>query len=634
MNTQLRRGTTLLLIVFMVSFSLIALEAFSAMPSTTLKSKYVIVGQEKIPREECLIVDIDGGRQAAPKVQNPFIIGATGMGGGAWICAIELLYYVNIVNGTIDWWLATGLKYDPDYMGLTLYLRKGVTWSDGEPFTAEDVVFTYQMLLNYGPQLNWGALVQEWVEDVKALDKYTVYFRFKKPCPRFHLTILSSWGWPPPIVPKHIWEKVDPTKFDNYPPVWTGPYELVEATETRFVWKRRDDYWAAKVLGPEYLPKPKYVIYTWPGPEEKRVAEMARHMLDSICDIDVGAFLELKKKNPYVRAWHKDPPYTFLDPCPRYIMINTRRYPWNMSEVRWAVSRAINRTRIIKVAYKGTTTPCEILIPAYKWHVDRFISKVEDIIKKYDPCKYDPEETIRIFESLGFKRGPDGVWVTPNGTRLSLTILAPAPWIEIKRIAMFVAEDLKKVGIDAVVKVLEGAPFSDAWNRNNFEAMSAWMCYSASDPYYLFEYYHSRYYAPTGNVSAANHEGYRNPELDRLVDELAVIPPEDPRVVDYYRRLTEIIMRDLPSIPITQAVKLVPFDYYYWEGWPTAENPYCAPCNWWPIFKLVLHRIKPTGRRPPTETLTQQYMWIIAIVIVVILILVGLLIYRRRRRRA
>jgi peptide/nickel transport system substrate-binding protein len=551
------------------------------------------------PREKILIVDIDAGRVADPTNWN-WMVPGTRRDQGYHQLILEKLFYINFETGEVIPWLAESYEYKDNYTKFIIHLRKGVAWSDGAPFTADDIVFTYETMLKYAPQLAYSSDVKEWVKSVRKIDDYTVEVTLTKPNPRFHLLAIAFtqgvWGGME-VLPKHVWEGKDPLTFKFYPPIGTGPYVLVEASETRFVYKRRDDWWATKVFG--IRPAPEYVIYVWYGPEETRVMRMARHELDSICDITPGAFLSLKEKNPYVVAWYADVPYAWLDPCPRYISIPWTRYPWNIPEVRRALSYLVNREELIKIAYEYSSIPSWGLYPFYGG-LKPYFDAIKDLLEKYDwVIKYDPKKAEEIFKSLGFKKGPDGVWVTPNGTRLALTIIAPSPWIEILRNAVVVANQWKAAGIDVVVKTLEAAPFFDAIYRGQYEAASYWHCPPGpSEAYLITSTLHSRYVVPVA-VEAAPHlnvERYRNPELDKILDEWAMTPPENiEKCKELFRKAMEIWLRDLPQgIPLSQARKLIPFDTYYWVGWPTADNPWIHPCNWWASFLLVI-----TGYRSP-----------------------------------
>src|SRR5690606_1783994 len=80
-------------------------------------------------------------------------------------------------------WLATGHEFNEDFTAVTVNIRDGVKWSDGEPFTANDVAFTFTMLKEHAPKLTWSIDVQTWVEDVKADDDLTVTFTLTNPNP-------------------------------------------------------------------------------------------------------------------------------------------------------------------------------------------------------------------------------------------------------------------------------------------------------------------------------------------------------------------------------------------------------------------------------------------------------------------
>jgi peptide/nickel transport system substrate-binding protein len=145
------------------------------------------VSAQMPPREKSLII-AHGSRFADPENWNILLPTAVSRSAsGMHQLIYEYFFYINMQTGELIPWLATGYNYSPDYTVLTVYLRKGVTWSDGKPFTADDVVFTYNLLLQHGAKLVWGDIVQQYVESVTKIDDYTVQFKLKNPNPRFHL---------------------------------------------------------------------------------------------------------------------------------------------------------------------------------------------------------------------------------------------------------------------------------------------------------------------------------------------------------------------------------------------------------------------------------------------------------------
>lgn len=130
---------------------------------------------------------------------------------------------MNFLTGETKPWLAQEYSYNEDFTTCTLKLTEGVTWSDGEPFTAEDVAFTQQMLLD-NPTLNGAAGTIESVKSVTAEDDLTVVWELNEADTWFHYRFLAGIiADGVRVMPKHIWEGEDPGTFKFNPPVQTGP---------------------------------------------------------------------------------------------------------------------------------------------------------------------------------------------------------------------------------------------------------------------------------------------------------------------------------------------------------------------------------------------------------------------------
>jgi len=113
-----------------------------------------------------------------------------------------------------------------------------VTWNDGQPYTADDIVFSQNLLLQ-NPALNGAAAVQRDIASVTALDSQTVLFTLTNAIPRFHYRFIAGIiedGVR--VVPKHIWENEDPGTFTFNPPVSTGAYTLKESSSSKlyYLW--------------------------------------------------------------------------------------------------------------------------------------------------------------------------------------------------------------------------------------------------------------------------------------------------------------------------------------------------------------------------------------------------------------
>lgn len=551
------------------------------------------------PREETLVTH-DAQVYTIFDSFNPFIPNGGHYQSGWYNWNLEFLWYINYATGEWIYWLITGWEYQDNYKTFILHVRPGVTWNDGEPFTANDIVFTINMVKG-NERLYWHDWADEWIEEATAPDKLTAVLKLKKPNPRIHY---SFRGWALTIVPEHVWKNVDPTTFKNYPPVSTGPYKLkaVYPDLKMFVWERRDDYWAKDVMG--MFPQPKYIVMRTAPPADQIFTEYVKGYTDFGRDLP----MEMVKKAAEVNrncTW-----VPFYDPCPRGLWINCQKYPLSLPEVRWAISYCIDREKLASVWPSLETPPT---VPAkFPWADWAGLTKFvfSDVFEKYK-LEFNPDKAAQILDSLNFKdRDGDGIRETPNGTRLSWTIITPvAPGGFEHTAALELSEVLKTIGVETTVKTLPWATFDEMLSTGQADMASYWLCTGMpwnSDAYYLIEGFHSKYakrYPVGTRMLAGAWVRLVDPELDEVIDKLAVIDPSHPDYMDLAKKGIELFMRDLPAIPIVQTIYTMPWQTTYWTNWPMKGNFYAWPPNWWPEFLFVVLNLKST-RVTPTPTVS------------------------------
>ena len=505
----------------------------------------------------------------------------------------EYFFYYNLQTGEFIPWLAESYEYNDDYTTITVNLRDGVTWSDGEAFTADDVVFTYDLLLA-NPGMVWAEEVANRVESVEAADDLTATFNLTAPNPRLHLNreafpAVGIWGGIT-ILPQHVWEGVDPLTFTNSDPIGTGPYVLANASQNVMSYERRDDWWGIEVFG--VTPAPRVVNFQHVGPSTSVALALAANELDSpnIGILALADYLAVADRNPNLIAWTDGPPYAWLDPCPRGLMVQNAHEPWDQADARWALSYLIDRDQIVELAYEGTTVPSWGIWPFYDG-LNPYFDAIADLREQHPTTAYDPAQAEERFTALGFTQNADGMWTSADGEVLTVNYLVNADSIEEMRVSTVLADQLEAAGVAVEVQPLSGPVLSDTILRGDYDIKLHSMC-----PGYIFdnlELFHSKFYQPLGEPAPwfeRNSFRYQNPEFDAIVDEMAATPPDDEaRTIELYQEAMAILFEDLPVVNMVQAPALVPFNTTYWEGWPTASDAWNMPVSWWATFNLVLN---------------------------------------------
>jgi peptide/nickel transport system substrate-binding protein len=319
--------------------------------------------------------------------------------------------------------------------------------------------------------------------------------------------------------------------------------------------------------------------------------------VDSIMDVTLGAFEAMQAQNPNIIAWKDGMPFVWLDPCARQISIETgpQNAPWDDPEMRWVLNNATDRQEIVDIAYEGVTIPSRTIYVEYGGLFPT-IDAIEEAGMAMSPnADLDAAEATLL--AKGYERGPDGLW-QKDGHVLSIRIQVNEGFIEKRRIAADVVEQWQKFGINASSDIVAGATWESNKNAGLYEATGDWdSCGSINEPWATLNRYTSDKLRPIGENSAGdNHQRWQGPDNDaytEIVNEIGTLPLGDPQIIPMVVEAYRYFYDALPTIPVTQATKLVPFNTTYWTGWPTAENNYNHPATWWQsVHQIFQHLTK------------------------------------------
>lgn len=526
---------------------------------------------------------------------NPAVYAIQGLRQAMW----EPLLILNYSTGKLDGWLAESFDANATQDVWTLKLRPGITWNDGKPLTADDVLFTVDLIQKTNGARFHGSLSSE-IKAVKKIDDRTVEFTLNAPDPRFVLQNFAvKVGNALSILPKHVWEgQTDPMTFKNYDgktsPVFSGPYKLVSVSPTDFVFGRDDNWWGAKT-GFQPLPAPKKLVWTASANDDIKVNRMANNELDVVHDISLGSFETLQAKNPKVISWYKDAPYSWPDPCPRPLDINNSVAPWNDVDMRRMLNYVINRDQIVDVGYENTTTKLDGIFPNYP-ALNAYMAKLPpDLVKNL--WTTDTQKAADILTSKGYTK-QSGYW-QKDGKNLSLEIPSFQGDSESNRAIDVLVEQLQNFGIDAVNRItLTDTAYNNVQIGNYAASWGDYICGSVNEPWENLYTLVGSEVAPTG-TDALTEPGkynvfrYVNKDFNDLVDQIGKLPLGDPKIDPLFIKAMTIYYNDLPAIPLTNAKKLLPYNTTYWTNWPTADNDYVVPAHWWQSTFVMLTHIKP-----------------------------------------
>lgn len=442
-------------------------------------------------------------------------------------------------------WLATAYEWkDPQNLQFTI--REGVKWSDGEPFTPDDVVFTLNMLKEHAALDTRG--LWKSLESVTA-EGNNVLFKFTEPAASlFERAAIQR------IVPKHVWEKeADPVTFVNEQPVATGPFLPESFNQRQLVLKRNPNYWQADKI------KVNQLVFTKGEGNQVDNLKLARGEYDA-----QGNFVP-NIEQAYVAQDPEHNKYWFPAGGAIGLGMNLGKAPFNDVEFRRAMAYAINREEIINKAqfgYVSQASQTGLVLPGQK---DWLPAGIEND----GMFPFDQAEATKILEAAGYNKGGDGKFLNKEGQPMEFTFLVQSGWTDWIQAAQVIQTNLQALGLTVNVQTPTPETVESQRAAGDYDMLFV-VHGGACNMYDNFYYLDSRAPATT------NYIFHKNPEVDELIDQLRtkVDVEEQKQVVG---ELATYSVEQFPTVPLWYGANWFEYSTRRAEGWPNAENPYAKP---------------------------------------------------------
>ncbi len=521
-------------------------------------------------RSETLYVS--GSAWGPPSTWNPFQPGNLANTTGTIGYVYEFLFDYDPLSGQMKPWLAESGEWTDD----TTYkvtLRDGLTWSDGEPLTAADVAYTYELGNQYSAI--WFAPMWNYLTGITAVDDLNLEFTFNDD-PLYQEFENNLYNIP--IVPQHLWEgrsEEDITVGANENPVGSGAYLYESNSEDRNVWLRNDSWWGTSVFG---APTPKRIVDIRTSSNNVALGMVLKGELDLSNNFLPGV-AEMANKG-YVSTYYAEAPY-MLSANTAVLFLNTTKQPMDDAAFRKALAYSINVDDIVKIAYANLVKAADPtgLLPTLSTYIDQ--SVVDEL-----GWTYDPDEAMSILTDAGYTMGDDGFFNAPDGSDIALEVTCPFGWTDWMEAINVIATSAQAAGINVKAETPDYGAWNDALQGGTFDmTLNNWASMS-NTPWTL---YNLLFRHPIQDqMQSGNFGRYEDQEVFDLVDALARVQTSD---VTGMQEATSAIQRkmltDVPMIPLWYNGLWAQFSNAVWTNWPTEDSASpTLPTTWSGYWQL------------------------------------------------
>ena len=465
----------------------------------------------------------------------------------------EPLVYVNILQDAKETpMLASSYQWNADKTQITFTVRDGVKWSDGQPLTADDVAYTYNLMKQTPALDNYSLWSAAGLTSVTATGNQ-VTMVFKQNAQVYFYTFASLVG----IVPKHIWSTGDaaahPDTWTDPNPIGSGPY-TVKCTPNNMEYTANPNFWQP---GKPYVTKLEYPAYLDNGPANQDLAS-GKAQWGSQFITGIKSFYLNKSSDNH--TW--SPPVVNVAVIPN---LDPSHAATSKLGVRQAIAYAIDKAKVSAIGEDGQQLPANqtgIVTPTF----DKFNDAAAISAAGFD--KPDLTKAAAALATAGY---------SPSNP-LNLTIISIQGYTDWDASIAIIKDELKPLGINLTESSLTNQTYYDKLYKGDYDLAYGSQPSGGPSPYTeLRAWLHSANSAPIGqSASAGNFERYNNPAVDKLLDDYATAPSEDQQV-SMIKQVSAHVLQDLPFIPVTESADWFQYNTKNFGGWPTADNPYAQP---------------------------------------------------------
>ncbi|GAA3732286.1 ABC transporter substrate-binding protein [Plantactinospora mayteni] len=466
-------------------------------------------------------------------------------------------------------WLATAYTWkDPKTLVFTI--REGVKWTDGKPFGADDVAFSFNLLKQHQALDSTG--VWRYLSAVVADDPRTVTMTFTEPGASAFLLVSELQ-----IVPKHIWSTVsDPVTFTNATdPVGTGSFTVKAFNPQQLTIARNPNYWQADKIKVNEIR-----FHNGDGGGQIDQLKLSRGEYDHN-----GMFVpDIKKayvdRDPEFNHYWYPPGGTIS------VYLNLTRAPFDDLAFRRALTTAFDRQEISDKAQFGYVKPASqtgLIVPGQAGWLPPDIPNQG--VLGYDPAKADADLT-----AAGYPKNAEGKRLGKDGKPITFTFKVPGSWTDWVQAARIVTENLTELGFTVQTQTPTPESYENDRAIGSYDALFGVHGGSCN----MFTNFQaplaSDQSAPIGKKAANNFVRWTDPRTDQLIQALKVATDENAQkaaVAD----LSRIMMDQVPMIPLWYGAKWFQYRTKKAVGWPSEENPYANPGD----NLLIITNLRPAG---------------------------------------
>jgi peptide/nickel transport system substrate-binding protein len=524
------------------------------------------------------LVIVDSVGVVFNKTFNPYVQSSLSVGMNMQDLTYEPLLMFNMMQPTQPPipWLATAYSWSNGGKTLTLTTRQGVTFSDGKPFSAADVAFTFNLLMKNPTLSNPAPNPTPLPTSATATGPNTVVLTFAKPQYANLFLIGSTY-----ILPQHIWQGIsNPASYGDPNPIGTGPYVLSSFSTQKVVFKTNPTYWQKSLVHVPEIIFPNYVSNDTSNPAlESGQIDYAGNDVSNVQSNYLA-------KSPNNHTWTSSPPY-FADNNVVGLFLNVTKAPLNDPKVRQAISAGINRQQLSTQGETGYEPPATssggLMLPTDNALLDQ--TYANDL-----PAAGDSSKVSQILTGDGYTK-VGGKW-TKNGQPIKFSIEDPSAFTDYATDAQLIATQLNNLGFEVAFNGVQTTQWFTDYPAGHFDAMIHWGAQGPNPFFYFDNWLDNSLSAPVGKTAAGDWERFNNPQAQAAIEQFE--GTNDPNVQQQaLNTLQGIMSTQAPVIPLLYGAAWYEYNTNKYDGWPTQSNQYMNPVPNAPYIEYTLLHLTP-----------------------------------------